>query len=355
MLNKDTNIVIGKINTGKTRGLMLKEVERAIENNENLLILDNKEEYYGTYAKRMQETGYNVQVLNLKDAKQSHGFNPLVLPYTIYKNGNIDMAVDLIRIMALEIFKEDSVNTDPYWCNSAADYFVGLVMILFKEGKEDEINLGSIGVMLTQGEEKQDDKLLMRSYLEKLNPLDIVYITAATVAFAPTDTRASILSVMRQKINMFFMRQNLLSVLCSNDIKLTELKDKTAIFIIGNERTNIIANILIHQLITIVELNKMPFTLLLDNFDSLPVLIDFKNLIEDASHNNLKVSVVIRDKDEIENRYGKYNISKFQNVIEVDEKKLDLMEIGTSFKYPQFKAIKPNYFNLIEFMKNNTK
>ena len=59
---KDTNLIIGKKNTGKTT-LLFQEVEYAIENNDNLLIYDDRDEYYKTFSKKLKENNYNVLTL----------------------------------------------------------------------------------------------------------------------------------------------------------------------------------------------------------------------------------------------------------------------------------------------------
>lgn len=338
MLKKDTNLIIGKINSGKTRGVLLQEVKRAIENHENLIILDNKEEYYGTFYEELKNKGYNIHVLNLKNVLYSNGFNPLLLPYHFYKEGNYDLANELIRILALEIFKEDFGNTDPFWANSAADYFLGLTLILFKEGKEEEINLGSIGTMISQTED-------IGAYLKKLNPLDPIYITTSVTAFAPSETKASIISVMRQKLNTIYMRPNLLSLLCANEIDLTNLKDKTAVFVIGEEAKNVVANIFINEFIITLKNNKISYNFILDNFDTLPVLLEFKSLVKNATHYNLKVNVAIRDLEAAEDKYGKYVFKNFQDVIEIKESDLLLLEVGKTKDYPKFKTQEQKYFN----------
>ena len=128
-----TNLIIGKINSGKTRGILFNEFKKSIANKENLFILDEKEEYYKTFKKQLDDNGYKVYVLNLKDTSKSNSFNPLMAPYNYYKNGNIDKAIEFIAELGLEIFKTDNSNIDPFWENSAADYFTALTLILFKE------------------------------------------------------------------------------------------------------------------------------------------------------------------------------------------------------------------------------
>ena len=349
MLNKNTNLIIGKINSGKTRGILLKEAKRAIQNEENLLFLDNKKEYYGTYAKELKEKGYNVLVFNLDDATKTNGWNPLSLPYYFYKKGQIDLTVELVNSLGLDIFKADGQSMDPFWENTSAEYFTGLVLTLFKEAKEEEVNFGSIGTMISLGDKKIGDTTVIKKYVESLDPLNAIYVSMSPTAFAPNDTKASIMSVVKQKLNIFLMRENLLNALNTNDIDLANIKGKTAIFIIGKPELNSLANVLISQVKYLP--NYASFNFILDNFDTLPVFKSLQIFVENASFNGSKINVAVKNKEEMEEKYGKYVIDRFENVLEVKEEK-DLVEVGNYDVCPELKMNKHSYFNIEEFVKN---
>lgn len=349
---KRTNLIIGKINSGKTRGILLNKVNESIKSNKNLLILDNKEEYYGTFAGELKEKGYNVLVLNLKDSIKSNGFNPLLLPYQYYKEGNKDKAIELINQLCLEICKEDRNNADPFWENTAANYLCGLCLALFKDAKEEEINLGSIQVMLTQGENNFENTTVIKKYFENYNVLDSAYIAVSPTIFAPVETKGSILSVLKQKLNLYCMRENLLNLLCSNEINFKNINNKTAIFIIGNEGLNRLTNIFINQLYSYITKNKLSFHFILDNFDSLTKLLCFKSLIEDATYYNLNVDVAIRDINKFEECYDKYLVNLFENVLTLNEELNSYKDIGDYNEYPIINEKKNAYFDIVSFVNN---
>ena len=143
-----------KINSGKTKMIFdyLKEI---INSGENFIVNDTKEEYYKTFMPTLKENGYKTYLINYKDALNSNGFNPLLVPYKLYKSGNKDLAIDEINNIANELFKNDEA-MDPFWQNSASDYLKGLTLLLFEIGKEEEINLGSVGMMLLQAENNKE-------------------------------------------------------------------------------------------------------------------------------------------------------------------------------------------------------
>lgn len=352
---KDTNLIIGKKNTGKTT-LLFQEVEYAIENDENLLIYDDRDEYYKTFSKKLRENSYNVLTLNLKDSTKSNGFNPLLVPYLLYKENKLDESVNMINNLALEIFHSDTSDSDPFWENMASNYFTGLVLILMKESSMDKINMGSIQVMMNQGEFSYGETTYLKKYLETVDVTSSIYSLLSPIVFAPMDTKGSIISVCKQKLNNYLIREQLLNLLNTNEINVKEISQKTAIFVIGNESINDIANIMIDQLIN----TNVSFTYILDNFDTVRKNLSLINLLKNASYNKNRIYLVFHTEEELKEIYGKYIVSQFDNVID--------MQISSNFKafkipcekkvidsneYPLLNMTKHNYFNFKEFIENN--
>lgn len=339
---KDTNLIIGKMNTGKTRGVLFNEVNKAIDNNENLFIFNDRDEYYITYSKKLKENGYNVLTLNLKEPIKSNGYNPLLLPYLLYKNDKKDEAINMINDIGLEIFKSDNQNGDPFWQNMSANYFSGLVLILFNEAKEEEINMGSIQTLMTQSEKKVNDITYMEKYLESLDVTNPIYVLLSGIVFAPVDTRGSILSVVKQKLNLYIVREQLLNLLCTNEINLNEINSKTAVIIIGKEEINSIANIFIDQFVNTVN---MPFTYIFDNLDSLKSILSLNELLKDASYNKNKVFASVHSEEVIKEKYGNSIMDKFQKVLMSNDDEKELCKLGNDNEYPNLNMEKHNYFN----------
>ena len=332
-----TNLFIGKSGSGKTSTLF-PIVQSLISNNENMLILDSKEEYYKTYSKKLKENGYNVLVLNLKEALKSNGYNPLALTYYYYKNDKQEIVGELLNNLGHSIFKEESINSDPFWENAAADYFTSLTLTLFKEGSKDEINIGSILTMLS----KDNDNF--KNYLEQLDPLNPIYMSGSSTAFAPYETKTSILSVMRQKLNTYLINPELLKILCNDEFNLSDLKEKTAIFIIGKNNLNNLANTLITEVFTLIKYTNYKINFILDNFDTLPKLNILKEMIDNSSYYNITVYTAIKDLIEMESIYGKFIFNHFDNIINVTNNQK--LNIGNYEEYPKLKDNKAKYFDI---------
>ena len=90
---------------------------------------------------------------------------PLALPYQLYQEGNKDKANELLDDLAMNIlYDEKAQNQDPFWEKTSADYFTGLALALFEDAKEAEINLNTINLMTTVGEEKVANSTYIKEY-----------------------------------------------------------------------------------------------------------------------------------------------------------------------------------------------
>lgn len=344
---KEKRLIVGKKNSGKTQGILFNEVKKSISNNENICIYDLKEEYYKTFSNELRQNGYNLLVLNLAEPEKSNGFNPLLAPYLLYKQGNLDKSISMINDLALEIFKEEGAS-DPFWENMASNYFIGLTTILFKEASLEQINLGSIQVMMCQGEESYNDTTYLKKYLENVDVTSTIYSSLSPIVFAPNDTKGSILSVAKQKLNAYIFREQLFNMLNTNEINLLELNGKCAIFIIGRDGVNDIANIFIDQL---SEMKNIEFTYILDNLDGLRKIIALESLI---NSNLNKVYVSVRNIDRVKERYGKYILDNFDSIIDLNNNKVDfeIISIGNDDIYPILLMKKHNYMNFKDLIEN---
>lgn len=344
---KNKNLILGKISTGKTSNIMFPELEKLINEEKNIVIVDNKEEYYRTYMKELKEKQYKIYVVNLKDPLKSNGFNPLLLPYKLYMNNKKDIAVKMIEEMALEITKNDKA-IDPFWQDSASTYFAGLTLLLFKTAKEDEINLGSVQMMLSQTELNRENQERFKSYINTLDIVSLEYILLSGTALASAETRGGIISVLKSGLNKYIAKENLLNLLCTNELDLSNIDDKTAIFVISNNDYTRLVNILLDQVMLIDNAN---FNYILDNFDSLTKVLELENLLDLPNDN--RIYVVSRNIEILNDKYGKFISDKFESILEVKEGEYSTNKIGDYNEYPILPFTKHNYFNFMEFINKN--
>lgn len=329
IFNARKNLIIeGDIESGKTANVLFPVVEDIIEKKENIFILDAKEEYINRYYEKLKSNNYNIVILNLKDMDKSEGWNPLEYPYTLYKNGNKDKAQEHLENISRAIFYDDS-NSDPYWSLTASDFFVGIALALFEDGKEDEVNMNSIYEMFCGIDQKVTNSNYLTDYFKTKNPNSKSYVFASATVFAPKDTSASIMSVARQKIRMFFSNEKLSQIMSKSTFKYEKIKENpTAIIFIardGNLPINSYVSMFLEQLYMVInEINsKNKFNFILDNIDVLDKCTNLVNILETSTSRGIKVYIATRYLKEFENKYGNYAI-KLCDILSIENKKLSL-------------------------------
>ena len=314
------NLVIGATGSGKTQTVIFPTVELLAKNKESMIITDPKGEIYEQTANMLKDKGYNIFVLNFRDPQQGNAWNPLTLPYDMYKAGNQDKAIELLDDLAANIlYEENSGNADPFWEKTSADYFSGLALGMFEDAKPEEININTISLMTTVGEDKCGGSTYSKEYFSMKDPNSAAYINASGTVMAPNETKGSILSVFKQKIKLFASRENLSEMLSYSDLNLEEIGEKpTALFIVIQDEKKTyhsLVTILLKQcyetLIAVAQKHggKLPVrtNFLLDEFANMPPLKDITTMITAARSRQIRFTMIIQNFAQLDKVYGKEN------------------------------------------------
>ena len=312
-------LIIGSTGAGKTQVAIFPLVHSLAKHDESMIITDPKGEIYETTAEMLKKRGYNVVLLNFRNPQQGSGWNPLHLPYKYYKEGNPDKANELTDDLAMNIlYDENAQNNDPFWEKTSADYFSGICLGLFEDAKENEINLNSVNLFTTVGEEKcGPNSLYANEYFKTKDPASPAYVSASSTISAPSDTRGSILSVFKQKIRLFAARENLSEMLSHSDFEFEDIgRKKTAVFIVIQDEKKTyhsLVTIFLKQCYeTLVDYaqkcgGKLPYrtNFLLDEFANMPPLKDVDTMVSAARSRKMRFFFVIQNYAQLAEVYGK--------------------------------------------------
>lgn len=314
------NLVIGSTGAGKTQTTVLPMVNLLAKHDESMIITDPKGEIYEETSNYLKSLGYNIVLLNFRDPQQGNAWNPMYLPYSLYKDDNIDKSVELLEDLAANILHDPQAKgQDPFWENTSADYFAGLACALFEDAKPEEINLNTISLMSTIGEEKIANTTYIKDYFSYKNPAGTAYTKASSTLMAPSETKGSILSVFKQKIQLFASRANLSEMLSNNDFDMRDIgRKKTAVFIvIQDEKTTYhsLVTIFLKQcyetLISVAQESggKLPYrtNFILDEFANMPPLKDVTTMVTAARSRNIRFTFIIQNFAQLNEVYGKEN------------------------------------------------
>jgi type IV secretion system protein VirD4 len=304
--DEEHTMVIGATGCGKTQTITLPQLRLAIKAKESFIVHDVKGEIYDILSGELKKQNYNTIVINLDNPTVGNNFNPLYYPYELYKKGQKDDAIELLENVGYYFCCDEKIDksVDPFWTNSAISLFVGVALYLFENAKEDEINLRSLLNIVYNFDKFSEE-------VKKCDKTSDIYINASNIVLAPNETRGSILAVFLQQIRLFVSRETLLKMISTSNFDITNIqKEKTALFIISNNRTysRKLIPLIIEECYYAATNNNdktRRLNFVIDDFENLIPIKDFNNMLTLARSLNIKFSIFIRSLLELRNNYGK--------------------------------------------------
>lgn len=311
-------LVIGATGSGKTQGIINPTVQMLIKGRESMIISDPKGEIYHDNSGIMRELGYQIIILNFRDPQKGNCWNPYHLPYKYQKEGNFDKANELLNDLSLNIVVDGQGN-DPFWQNSAASYLTGLSLALFEDAPEEEININSVNLMMTTGEDKYGASNYLKEYFHAKDPASPACVNALGTVDAPNETKGGVVSVLKDKVKTLAVTKNLSEMLSKSDFDMDSIGEKpTAVFmIIQDEKTTYhsLATIFVKQcyeaLINVAQQHggKLPVrtNFLLDEFANMPKFKDITTMVTAARSRQIRFTFIIQNFAQLKQNYGDHD------------------------------------------------
>lgn len=312
----DHTLIIGSTGSGKTQCEIFPLIFNLGYAGESMVINDTKGELYSHCSNFLKEQGYKIRIINLRDAMASDGWNPLHLPYKYYKEGNIDLAGDLIENFAKSLTKNLS-SKDMYWEKSATAVLTALCYAIIEDAPtEEQVHLYSIYTMLVEHGAKTIDRYNSLDLYFQQKPFgNIAKNSYATGSFAKGETRATLFSVLATVIKLF-SDTGIANLTSRTDFLLDTIgKEKTAVFLIipdEKESRHELASLFIDQcyqaLINSAQSlpnGKMPIRVnfVLDEFSNMPPISSISNKITVSRSRNIRFYLVLQDFDQLKEKY----------------------------------------------------
>lgn len=338
-------LVIGGTGSGKTQGLVLPTIK--VNGNSavkpSMIITDPKGELYQIQAKMLEEKGYEIKVLNLREANKSMSWNPLQVIYDQFvkmllqkkEQEKAFLRVEVqtnIQDLCKTIFNKKFVN-EPFWNESGALIIEAIILgiledlenylienkinktqAIIKAIKEqlpnNKFNLASITIIVSM----RDD---MIKWFQQRSDTSIAKIIANQVLHGESKTLTSILMAISTNLALF--KNDLIrNLTCRNDLKMMEFINKpTALFIIvpdENYNYYLFVSLLISQiykfLIKQASTNitgklSRPVYFLCDEFGNIPPILNMDIIITIARSRNIFFQLIIQDLQQIVAKYSK--------------------------------------------------
>lgn len=311
-------LVIGATGSGKTAGIINPTVKMLMKARESMIISDPKGEIYEDNSGLLRELGYEIIILNFRDPQKGNCWNPYHLPYKYQKDGNFDKANELLNDLSTNIVVDGQGN-DPFWQDSAASYLTGLSLAMFEDAKPEEININTVNLMMTTGEDKYGASNYLKEYFNAKDPASPACVNALGTVNAPNETKGGIVSVLKQKVKTLAVTKNLSEMLSKNDFEMDSIGEKpTAVFmIIQDEKTTYhsLATIFVKQcyeaLINVAHQHggKLPVrtNFLLDEFANMPKFKDITTMVTAARSRQIRFTFIIQNFAQLKQNYGDHD------------------------------------------------
>ena len=286
-------LIIGSTGSGKTTTFINPMIQLlgASGAGSSMIMTDPKGELFALHSKFLKERGYDVKVLDLRDAYHSYRWNPLEPLWDAYqeylgaeraayqhenenveKSGftltakpeeygnvwfefkgkaynNMDRLVNEVKIFRTQTFDEmyedmnDLVSVlvpvqnqnDPMWEKGARSITMGVLLAMLEDSADpklgmtkEKFNLFNAAKIL---QNSNDEYRELREYFQGRDPLSKAVAVSKQVLDAPDKTRSSYMSVLLEKLSIF-NDTGICALTSSSDFKTSDLAERpTALFV----------------------------------------------------------------------------------------------------------------------------
>ena len=286
-------LIIGSTGSGKTTTFINPMIQLlgASGAGSSMIMTDPKGELFALHSKFLKERGYDVKVLDLRDAYHSYRWNPLEPLWDAYQEylgaeraafqhenerveesgltltakpeeyGNVwfefkgkaytdmDRLIKEVKIFRTQTFDEmyedmnDLVSVlvpvqnqnDPMWEKGARSITMGFLLAMIEDSSDpnlgmtkEKFNLFNAAKIL---QNSNDEYRELREYFEGRDPLSKAVAVSKQVLDAPDKTRSSYMSVLLEKLSIF-NDTGICALTSASDFKTSDLAERpTALFV----------------------------------------------------------------------------------------------------------------------------
>ena len=304
-------MIFGSTGSKKTRLLGIPTVEILSRAGESFIVTDPKGEIYAKTAKSIQRRGYRTYCLNLRELRKGVTWNPLLLPYEFYCQGNEGKAVEMVNEMARMIVGEKS--EDPFWSNTTIDVITGLMLILLENANKEECNIMSVLALWSQYVESKEN------FLQRVKQTcsELVVRKLNSLNNESPRTVGSIEALVTTGLNRLSANEEFVEFLSQDGMTFDNIAlEKTAIFIIvpdENKFYHFIASLFLEQIyeVLIKQAQHNPdqrlsirMNYIIDEFANIPKMENMDSMITASRSRNIRFMLLIQSKKQLEEKYG---------------------------------------------------
>ena len=225
---------IGFTGAGKSRRGVAPTIAMLAKARENIVAIDVKGELttgsLSPYVRGvLEENGYQTVFFDLRGFR-GDGFNPLLLPYRLYREGNVGEAIRLLHEQYTNLSHVyNGTTADPFWTLEGVLCLVGFTCGLFAVGLEEErIHMLSLAMLLND-----DGCSVMQTVRNSCNLPDIVRSSLNSILSMPERTRMSVVATAYSMLQPFVVNDRLMRMTSCTTFDFEEMtRHPCAVFLI---------------------------------------------------------------------------------------------------------------------------
>lgn len=274
-----------------------------IASEESGLVVDSDGSLYKKLSKSFINNGYLVYAFDFNNLDYGDSFNPLLFPYHLYLNNNINDTIKILYNIGYILFNRE---------NKYINIFIAECLYLFNKGSSDTINLYSIkNINMTL---LRDSRL--ESEISKLRRTNLIYSYLNDYLLCENTIKENIIMYIDNCLNSILNINNINKLIVNNSFKYKDyINNKSIVFLIGN---NNLSNKLIPMFI--LELYKSIFifnsdnkySFVLDNFDRYESISNINELFIYSRTKNIRYYIRINNLSILRNKYNNEDYELFK-------------------------------------------
>ncbi|MBQ2952211.1 MAG: type IV secretory system conjugative DNA transfer family protein [Clostridia bacterium] len=327
--DSDTHsLIIGSTGSKKSRLFAMPMLEIMRRAGESAVVTDPKGELYELTASAFEQSGYRVEVINLREPHKSNGWNPLAMARAALRRGDPEKATSIVNDFAAAMLHGETGGgkNDAFWEHSSIAMLQGLALMMVEGTSffpDDTVNLATLR-HLSDNFRQADPRVRGGTGvldLIELYPQTSISRQNLLVASHGTEGTFSNIKVSYEApMQKLYMQHSLISMLSRSEVDFSSLgREKTVLYLImPDEKTtlhkivSLIIKLCYEQLIDLAQQHprcQLPqrVNFLLDEFSNLPAIPDMAAMISAARSRNIKFHLIIQGLYQLSSKYGADN------------------------------------------------
>ena len=305
-------LVIGGSGSGKTRFYVKPNL---MQMHSSYCVTDPKGTIVLECGKMLEDSGYEIKILNTINFKKSMKYNPFA-----YIRSEKDI-LKLVQTIIANTKGEGEKAGEDFWVKAEKLYYTALIGYIFYEAPREEKNFATLLDMIDASEVREDDETYMNPIdrlfeaLEKKEPTHFAVKQYKKYKLAAGKTAKSILISCGARLAPFDIRE-LRDLMSEDELELDTLGDrKTALFVIisdTDDTFNFVVSIMYSQLFNLlcdkaddVYGGRLPIHVrcLLDEFENIGLIPKFEKLIATIRSREISASIILQAQSQLKAIY----------------------------------------------------